>query len=104
MGAVAAQYINLTPLVVYGFLLYFIVPVVACVVAGAVGTGDRRGALRGALCGLLTVMASVAGCSAVMEFSDDNFSFSAFVIQALATAGVGAVVTFWVAGLEFWNN
>lgn len=102
MAAIAAQYINVTPVIVYALLLYLVVPFGACVLAGLIGTSDRKGFARGSLCGVLTVMASAAGCSVVMETSDNNIS--AFVIQALATAGVGAALTFWAVGLKFWNN
>ena len=102
MGSVAAQYINLTPLVVFGLILYVIVPFVACVLAGAAGTSDGKGAVRGALCGALTVVVSAMGCGVATEYTDD--SLGAYAIQALVTAGVGAVVTYWVVGLKFWNN
>ncbi len=102
MAAVAAQYINLGPVLIAGLVLYIVVPFVACVFAGAIGVPGRNGAGRGALCGVLNAVVSMMGCGVVTEYSDNGVS--AFVIQALVTAGVGAVVTYWVVGRKFWDN
>ncbi len=103
MGAVAAQYINLTPFLVYGLFFYVILPIGSCVIAGFLRTSNASGALRGALCGVLTAIASVMGCGVLSESTDfDNFN--AFILQSSATAAVGAVVTYWAVRLGFWNN
>ncbi|MCY4415617.1 MAG: hypothetical protein OXE87_04825 [Chloroflexi bacterium] len=99
MAAVSAQYINLTPIIIIGLFMYIVAPVLACVVAGALRIG-WKGARRGALCGVLTMM--VGGCGVVTEITGSSLII--LVIQALATTGVGAVVTYWVAGRKFWDN
>ncbi len=103
MAAVAAQYINLAPLLVGGLFFYFIIPLGSCAVSGFLRRNDWGGVARGALCGAVTVVASAMGCSAVVESADVE-SLNPFIIQSLATAAVGAAVTYWLVGREFWNS
>ncbi len=98
MGSVAAQYINLGPILVFGLVFYVIIPIGLCAFAGHVRTNDGKGAATGAALGALTMIVSAKGCETLMDADALAGGFAPFVLLALGTAIVGAAVTYWVTG------
>ena len=92
-------------IVVWIFILYMVTPVGYCVAAGAFYR-RRRGALFGLLVGLATMFVSIAGATQIGTYDLEidrvlgllNLPFSpvVFLVQAQATAIVGAFATGWL--------
>ncbi len=80
------------------FLLWVLLPVGLCTVAGFIRTGRRSSAVSGAILGVVTMLVSMAGCQAMLDGTQGQ---EAYVLQALAFAFAGGFLTYWVCG--FWT-
>ena len=80
------------------FLLWVLLPVGLCTVAGFIRTGRRSSAVSGAIVGVVTMLVSMAGCQAMLDGTQGQ---EAYVLQALAFAFAGGFLTYWVCG--FWT-
>ena len=103
MESVVAQDLELAPTLLYWVFFFVGLPIGLCIIAGFARTRDKSGVSRGALCGVLAAIASLMGFAFIDEFITIG-DLDPLTFQALVTAGMGAVVTYWAVRLEFWNN